>query len=86
MMQSLRNERALLPDDEPARLLELRHTNRVHRVHTLFGPIKLKRSYYHHQRAKHGRCPLDEALDLVRGHTPALARRICRAAAQVLDF
>lgn len=86
MIEALLNNRDLVPDDEPARPHETRHRHRVHHVQTLFGPIKLKRSYYHHRCAKHGRCPLDEALDLVRGHTPGLAKLICRAATQSSSF
>lgn len=86
MLQALLNDRLLLPDDEPARALEVRYTQRAHRVQTLFGPISLKRSYYHHKRNGHGRCPLDEQLDLVRGHTPALAKLICRASTQSSSF
>jgi hypothetical protein len=86
MLQALLNDRSLLPDAEPARPLETRYTQRKHRVQTLFGPIILKRSYYHHQRNGHGRCPLDEKLDLVRGHTPALAKLICRASSQSASF
>jgi hypothetical protein len=86
LLQDLLNDRTLLPDDEPARPLEVRYARRKHKVHTLFGPIVLKRSYYHHQRNGHGRCPLDENLDLVRGHTPALAKLICRASSQSSSF
>lgn len=81
-MEELLNDRALLPDDEPPRQMETRFTHRTRRVQTLFGPIDLTRSYYHHQRTGHGRCPFDESLDLTRGHTPALAKLICRASAQ----
>ena len=42
----------------------------------------MRRRYYHHTKARTGRCPLDHALDLVRGHTPGLARLICRASSQ----
>jgi hypothetical protein len=82
MIQALLNDRQLLPDQAPAKPLETRYVNRVLQVETLFGRIQLRRSYYHHRKSGHGRFPLDEALDLVRGHTPALARLICRAATQ----
>lgn len=86
MLQALLNDRTLVPDDEPARALETRYRQRPIRVQTLFGPITLKRSYYHHKRSRHGRCPLDERLDLVHGHTPALAKLICRASSQSSSF
>ena len=80
MIQALLNDRQLIPEDEPARLHETALRNRKVRVQTLFGPIQLKRTYYYHARAEHGRCPLDEKLDLVRGHTPCLAKLMCNAA------
>jgi hypothetical protein len=86
ILQNLLNDRTLLPDDEPPAPLETRYAGRKHWVHTLFGTVVLKRSYYHHQRNGHGRCPLDEKLDLVRGHTPALAKLICRASSQSGSF
>jgi hypothetical protein len=86
LIQDLLNDRTLLPDDEPARPLEIRYKGRKHRVHTLFGPVILERTYYHHQRNGQGRCPFDEKLDLVRGHTPALAKLICRASSQSGSF
>jgi hypothetical protein len=55
-------------------------------VQTLFGPVVLKRRYYYHVKAKRGRYPLDETLDLVRGHSPILARLICRAASQSASY
>lgn len=86
MLQALLNNPSLRPEDQPARPHETRHRHRAHRVQTLFGPIKLQRSYYHHRRARRGRSPLDEALDLVRGHTPGLAKLICRAATGSSSF
>jgi hypothetical protein len=82
MIEELLNNRHLLPDQEPPKPLESRYVNRRLKVETLFGPIELRRSYYHHRKSRHGRFPLDEKLDLVRGHTPALARLICRASTQ----
>ncbi len=82
LVQALLNDRSLVEDDESPRPLENVHRNRLRHVQTLFGSIELRRRYYHHTAARTGRCPLDEALDLVRGCTPALARLICRASAQ----
>ena len=80
MVEQMLNDRTLLPDDEPPKPFETRYKDRKHRVQTLFGPIVLRRSYYHHRKSGTGRSPLDEALDLVgNGHTPALARLICHA-------
>lgn len=87
MVEQLLNDRALLPDAQAPRALETHHRERPCRVQTLFGPIVLRRSYYHHAKSHTGRCPLDEALDLVAGsHTPALARLICRASTHSGSF
>jgi Uncharacterised protein family (UPF0236) len=81
MLESLLNDRALVPDDEAARPLECLYRNRSIQVQTLFGVLTLKRNYYYHTMAETGRCPLDQTLDLLRGCTPGVARLICRAAA-----
>ena len=57
-----------------------RHGRRSLRVDTLFGEITLLRDYYH--GAKGGHCPADATLGLEGSATPALARLVCRAAAQ----
>jgi hypothetical protein len=49
-------------------------------VDTLFGPLCLRRNYYTGGQGR-GRAPLDEALGIVEGCTPALARLMCRAGA-----
>jgi hypothetical protein len=81
LVETILNDRTLLPDSEPARPLEVVHKERKCQARTLFGTITLRRRYYHHTRAGTGRCPLDERLDLVRGHMPGLARLVCRASA-----
>ena len=87
MVEELLNDRALLPDAEPPRPLETCYARRALTVQTLFGPIVLRRSYYHHRNSGTGRCPLDEALYLVgASHTPALARLICRASSQSASY
>lgn len=47
---------------------------------TLFGPVPLRRTYYADGQGG-GRAPLDQALGIVEGCTPALARLMCRAGA-----
>lgn len=49
-------------------------------VATLFGMVSVRRDYY--VGAGGGHCPADAALGLEGSATPALARLICRAAAQ----
>ena len=51
-------------------------------VETLFGPLTVRRNYYHTAATGEGRYPLDEALKLVGPYTPALARLMSRAGAQ----
>lgn len=86
MLERLFNDRSLIPDAEAARPMEVIHRDRSHRVQTLFGIIELRRHYYYHLKAKQGRFPLDHHLDLVRGHTPGIARLICRASSQSASY
>src|SRR4029077_12002759 len=57
-----------------------RHGRRSLQVDTLFGSVALVRDYY--LSAQGGHCPADAALGLEGSSTPALARLVCRAAAQ----
>ena len=82
IISALYNDRGLFPDDEPARPLETCYRDRPRRVETLFGEARLTRRYYHHRPSGTGRCPLDEALGLEGGCSPAVARLMCRAASQ----
>lgn len=49
-------------------------------VATLFGEVPIKRDYYYD--GEQGHCPSDAALGLESHFTPALARLICRSAAE----
>ena len=55
-------------------------------MQTLFGPIVLKRRYFHHPKSHSGRAPLDQALDLVGHYTPAVAKLIARASANSASY
>lgn len=57
-----------------------RHGRRPLQVDTLLGPVAVLRDYY--LGPKGGHCPADAALGLEGSATPALARLVCRAAAQ----
>ena len=57
-----------------------RHGRRPLLVSTLFGPVTVLRDYYHGPDGGH--CPADAQLGLEGSTTPALARLVCRAAAQ----
>ncbi len=86
IIESLCNDRRVLPDDEPALALETCHRNRPVNVRTLFGTICIKRRYFHHAPSGTGRAPLDETLGLEGGYSPALARIACRAASTAPSF
>lgn len=49
---------------------------------SMFGPIRLRREYFYHPGRGCGRYPLDEALGLENGYTPAAVRLMCRAGAR----
>jgi hypothetical protein len=59
---------------------EKRYAARPNQVDSLFGTVTLRRNYYANGHGE-GRAPLDEALGIVEGCTPALARLMCRAGA-----
>lgn len=61
------------------------HPVRVKRTRTLFGPVQLRRRYFYDAARQKGRAPLDEALGLVHGFSPAWVRRSARAAAREGD-
>jgi hypothetical protein len=48
----------------------------------VFGVLRLRRNYYYEAAVGRGRYPLDEALRLIEGATPMLARLMTRAGAQ----
>jgi hypothetical protein len=56
--------------------------NQYRRIHTLFGQIEIRRNYYYHATEHRGRFPLDEAIGLIDGYTPAVACLIGRCAAE----
>lgn len=62
---------------------EKRHPARSKTVDTLFGPIILRRDYLYNETSGEGRAPLDEALGLIHGTSPALVRLSSRAAARM---
>jgi hypothetical protein len=51
-------------------------------AHSLFGDVPLVRNYYHRPAEGGGRFPLDEALGLIDGYTPAVAALVGRCAAE----
>jgi hypothetical protein len=68
--------------DYQARTSQVRMGRRSVRVETLFGEVVIQRDYYHDAQRQEGHCPADAALGLEGLCTPALARLMCRAAAE----
>ncbi len=51
-------------------------------VQTIFGSIETTRNGYYNAEHKSSRYPLDEAIELIEGFTPAAAKLVCRASAR----
>lgn len=79
-LEDLLNDANWRVEGDLARLGEKCYTGRPNQVDSLFGPVVSRRNYYTDGQGG-GRAPLDEALGIVEGCTPALARLMCRAGA-----
>jgi len=79
-LEDLLNDAHWRVAQDQARPEEKRYAARPHQVDSLFGVVTLRRNYYTNRQGG-GRAPLDEALGIVEGCTPALARLMCRAGA-----
>ncbi len=79
--QLLHNAEPYLADNT-GRRGEKCHPGRLKPVQTLFGPIQLRRRYFYAAANHSGRAPLDQALGLMNGFSPALVRLSARAAAR----
>ena len=77
------NEQELEVPGDVAQPGERRLAGQKRVLHTLLGPVTLARAYYHDGMRQTGRYPLDDALGLVDGHTPAVASLIGRCAAEL---
>lgn len=86
IVSALYNDRAIFPDTATPLAFETCYHDRGINVETLFGGIRLSRNYYHHSKSGTGRFPLDDALGLEGGCSPAVARLICRAASLGASF
>jgi hypothetical protein len=51
-------------------------------VETVLGAVRLERAYFYSAARQEGRAPVDEALGLLDGYSPGLAKLMCRIAAQ----
>jgi hypothetical protein len=59
---------------KPGEVLKSRETIQAQGI---FGGFKLSRDYYYHAGKEQGHCPVDAALGLEVGYTPALAKLLC---------
>lgn len=83
LLSALLNDPQLKVKEDTSRPEEKCYRQRSKVVETLFGEVELKRNYYHNPRSDDkGRFPLDDALGLIDGYSPGLARLMCRAGAQ----
>jgi len=55
-------------------------------IETVLGPIHLERNYYYDRQMHRGRLPLDEALGLIQGYSPGLARLMCWGGTQSVSY
>ena len=82
IMEGLLNDPALTVANDHAMEGERGYRDRPKVIETLFGPVELRRNYYHGATGMPGRAPLDDALGLIEGYSPALARLMCRSGGQ----
>lgn len=68
--------------DNASRWGEKCHPSREKEARTIFGPVQLCRRYFYDAVHHQGRAPLDDALGLIHGFSPALVRLCARAAAR----
>jgi hypothetical protein len=87
LLETLLNDPELplqLPQAQPG---EERSGSQPKMVLTLLGYITLRgRQYLYDPEQRAGRFPLDEALELIEGYSPAVAKHMCRAGALASSF
>jgi hypothetical protein len=82
LLESLLNEASLPVAGDASGPGEKCTAGVVRTVESVFGPLMVRRNYYYAPCKQSGRYPLDEALGLIEGCTPMLARLMTRAGAQ----
>jgi uncharacterized protein UPF0236 len=82
LLEKLYNQPDLSVPDNASRPGEKCHAERAKDIHTLFGPIAVRRNYFYQPERQTGRFPLDQALGLVHSFSPALVRLAARSAAK----
>jgi len=87
LLESLLNDPDLPLSLPPARPGEQRSGTQPKMVLTLLGYVTLRsRQYLYHPKKGTGRFPLDEALELIEGYSPGVAKCMCRAGALAGSF
>ena len=82
LLQELYGQADLSIPKNTSRAGEKCHADRLRTMHSVFGPVELRRNYFYCAATRRGRFPLDEALGLVESFSPALVRLASRAAAR----
>lgn len=87
LLENLLNDPDLPLSLPPARPGEQHSGSQPKMVLTLVGYITLRsRQYLYNPKKKTGRFPLDEALELIEGYSPGVAKGMCRAGALAGSF
>lgn len=79
LLESLLNDPEVPIKNNEKRDGERRLNAQTKEIQTIFGKVKICRSYFYSSTTSQGRYPLDEALGLVKNYSPGLARVISRA-------
>lgn len=82
IFQGLLDDASLHVPEDKKRPGEKLLSDQKRKVQTIFGQVEATRNGYYNVRAKSSRYPLDEAIQLMDGFTPAAAKLACRASAR----
>ena len=82
LLERLLNDPSLSMPNDHSMDGERCYRDRAKVIETLFGSVEIGRNYYHDTTEAEGRFPLDDALGLIEGYSPALARLMCRSGGQ----
>ena len=82
VLADLLNDPALPVPADQSQPGEKCHADRPKEFLSLFGPVPLRRNYYHCAQRQAGRAPLDQALGLWAGYSPGVLRVLTRLAAR----
>jgi hypothetical protein len=82
LLQNLYAQMELAVPNNASKPGEKCHHDRPLQMHSILGPVQLRRDYFYCPATGQGRFPLDEALGLVESFSPALVRLGARAVAR----